>query len=180
MGRDVFPCLSEDFQPGREASRIGARPLAAMPPVIPGRPRKCIYFLGLREKLEQRKEAERGQGSAYHQEELSEIHRFSLIAEAKLPGLVKPHRIRSPPQCPLPTSPLPPAPGDPSPPLPLPLLFTQLEPLCFLAHRVTSAQGSPGPSSESPFSPCPLPQALDGLNKYSVLLFLICQSQVQI
>lgn len=29
------------------------------------------------ENLEQKKEAERGQGSAYHQEELSEIHRFS-------------------------------------------------------------------------------------------------------
>ena len=29
------------------------------------------------EKLEQKKEAERGQGSAYHEEELSEIHRFS-------------------------------------------------------------------------------------------------------
>lgn len=52
------------------------RPLAAMP-VIPGRPVNASTSLGLRGKSEQKKEAERGQGSAYHQEELSEIHRFS-------------------------------------------------------------------------------------------------------
>lgn len=121
----------EDFQPGREASKGGTKATCSYVSVCPCQTVNASTSLGLRGKARTKKEAERGQGSAYHQEELSEIHRFSLIAEAKLPGLAcKPHRIRSHPS--VLSQPALPQPWDPSPPLPLPLLFTQLGPSAFM------------------------------------------------
>ena len=77
MGRDVFPCLRRILNQEGRHPRAEPRPLAALSLVVPENAQMYPVPQISGEKLEQKKEAERGQDSAYHEEELSEIHRFS-------------------------------------------------------------------------------------------------------
>ena len=77
MGRDVFPCLRRILtrKGGIQGRSQGHLQLCLWLSPEDAQMHPVPRISG--EKLEQEKEAERGQGSAYHEEELSEIHRFS-------------------------------------------------------------------------------------------------------
>lgn len=101
-------------------------------------------------KLEQKKEAERGQGSAYKRKNFLKST-GSLTAEPKLLAWhARPDRIRSPRQCSLPTSPLPPALGTPPLPCLCPSCSPSWSPSAFLSTGQPVLRALQDPTQRAP------------------------------